>query len=94
MVESSAANHEDAIDAPPGRVGRYSPVGRGLDGSFRLKKNWFVAWLPNLATQLKCLHLYHFPELPVFAIPEFVIRSFFDNPSLVEHVDVVGVLHR
>ena len=29
----------------PGRAGRYSPVGRGLDGRFRLKKSGFVVRL-------------------------------------------------
>jgi len=37
--------HEGAIDAPPGRAGRYSPVGRSLDGCFRLKKRRFVVRL-------------------------------------------------
>jgi len=34
-----------AIGTPPGRVGRYSPVGRSLDGCFRLKKRRFVVGL-------------------------------------------------
>ncbi|WP_263834170.1 IS200/IS605 family transposase [Salinibacter sp.] len=37
--------HESAIDGPPGRAGRYSPVGRSLDGCFRLKKRRFVVRL-------------------------------------------------
>ena len=36
--ERKAVNRENAIDAPLGRAGRYSPVGRSLDGFFRLWK--------------------------------------------------------
>ena len=43
--ERKAVNHENAIDAPLGRAGRYPPVRRSLDGSFRLKKSRFVVRL-------------------------------------------------
>jgi REP element-mobilizing transposase RayT len=42
--------HKNAIDVPLGRAKRYSLIGSGLDGRFRLKKNWFVVRLTV------CLH--------------------------------------
>ena len=66
---SKFPNHESAIDAPPGRAGRYSPVGRSLDGFFRLKKNRFVVRLrvcqrdePAIRSTLAEYHLVWAPK--------------------------------